>query len=347
MNAYLLSIMKGQRNGFIDQLIVDLLLPWSWLYGWGVFGHRLWQRFLGTYLAPQPVISIGNITVGGSGKTPLTIWLARSLQEKGIKSVVLIRGYMPKGCKISDEVDMINEQLPYIPVLAGADRAENIKKYGKALPVDVYIADDAFQHWPLGRDLDIVAIDSSNPFGNGQLLPAGILREPISALKRADVMVLTKTYGVNDLESLSAKLKKINPRALIMESRYKNGAPLDVFSLKQMPEHYLNGKKIVGFCGIGDPLSFEHGLLDSRADLVKLFAFMDHHVYTPADIQHLQAFCKEQGVSCLVTTHKDAVKLKFFQHLMEGIELLYIPIHLEMTKGTDAFFQKIIPICHS
>ena len=154
MNQYLLSIMKGQKKGLLAQLITCLLLPWSLVYGFGVFCHRNFYRLRGAYKAPKPVISIGNITVGGTGKTPLVIWLARNLQDKGLKPIILIRGYMPKALKDSDEVDMLNEQMPAISVLAGRDRAANIVKSKGVLPVDVYIADDAFQHWPLDRDLN-------------------------------------------------------------------------------------------------------------------------------------------------------------------------------------------------
>ena len=127
MNQYLLSVMKGQRSSFTAQLITYLLLPWSLLYGLGVFCHRNFYRLKGAYKASKPVISIGNITVGGAGKTPLVIWLARNLQDKGFKSVILIRGYMPQGISNnSDEVDMLNEQIPYIPVLA---RCRSCKQY--------------------------------------------------------------------------------------------------------------------------------------------------------------------------------------------------------------------------
>jgi tetraacyldisaccharide 4'-kinase len=376
MKKYFLSIMKGQRKGFSAQLITWLLLPWSLVYGLGLFCHRNFYRLRGAYKAPKPVISIGNITVGGSGKTPLVIWLARNLQDKGIKSVILIRGYMPFK-KIasslrnaprndtvfpnnSDEADMLNEQIPYVPILAGADRVANIvkldsrfrgndkegsgnDKFEKA--VDVYIADDAFQHWPLRRDLNIVAIDAGNPFGNGHLLPAGILREPLSALKRAHVFVLTKTENLSGIQDLSSKLEKINPKALIVESRYKSARIVDVFDAGPKEENSLNDKRVVGFCAIGDPLSFESSLKNSGANVIQLFTYMDHHVYKKDEVQLMVKFCRLQESRILVTTHKDAVKLRIFKELFEGIRLVYIPIQLEITKGSDEFIQKVISVC--
>jgi tetraacyldisaccharide 4'-kinase len=345
MKKYFLSIMKGQKTSFIAQLIVYLLLPWSMLYAVGVFCHRSFYRLKGAYKASKPVISIGNITVGGVGKTPLVIWLARHLQDKGIKSIILIRGYMPKGSKDSDEVDMLNEQIPYIPVIAGPDRIKNIRKSQKTLPVDVYICDDAFQHWPLGRNLDIVAIDAGNPFGNGYLLPAGILREPLYSLKRADVLLLTKIDEANDTRALRAKLEKLNPRALIVESRYKSSGVVDAFGEKPLPDYYLKDFNVVGFCAIGDPVSFESSLRNTGAKIAQLFTFMDHHVYKKDDIERMLGLCRSQNIPVLVTTHKDVVKLRVFKEMFTGFRLVYIPIQLEITKGSDEFIQKVISIC--
>ena len=342
---YMLSIMKGQNNSFLAYLITYLLLPFTLVYLVGLFCHRNYHRLKGAYKAPKPVISIGNITVGGSGKTPLVIWLARHLQDKGFKSIILIRGYMPKASRVSDEVDMINEQIPYIPVIAGADRVANIREAEDALPMDLYICDDAFQHWPLHRDINVVAIDAVNPFGNGYLLPAGILREPLSSLKRADVFILTKSDNSNIIQDLSSKLKKINPKALIMESRYKSAGIVDVFDALTMPEDFLKEKRVVGFCAIGDPLSFESSLRNTGAFISKLFTFMDHHVYKKNDIQGMLDFCHSQKAQVLVTTHKDAVKLRGFKDMFSHIHLVYIPIQLEITKGSDEFFEKVNSIC--
>jgi len=347
MNQYLLSVMKGQRSSFTAQLIMYVLVPWSLLYGLGVFCHRNFYRLIGSFKSPKPVISIGNITVGGVGKTPLVIWLARHLQDKGIKSIILTRGYMPQALKDSDEADMLNEQIPYVPVLTGGNRVANILKANKTLPVDVYIADDAFQHWPLSRDLNIVVIDAGNPFGNGFLLPAGILREPLSALKRADVFVLTKTNGLSGTQALISRLKKINPKALLVESCYKSAGAIDVFDADILPVDFLKDQAVVGFCAIGDPFSFESELKNSGARAVKVFTYMDHHVYKRDEVQRMVEFARGQAIKVLVTTHKDAVKLRIFQDLFEGVQLVYMPIQLEITKGSDEFIQKIISICRN
>jgi tetraacyldisaccharide 4'-kinase len=345
MKKYLLSVMKGQKKDLQASIIICLLLPFSFIYRIGAICHRLNCHFKGVFRAPKPVVSIGNITVGGVGKTPLVIWLARHLQEKGVKPVILMRGYMPKNSSSSDEADMLNEQIPYIPILAGADRIANIVKSKGSFPVDVYLCDDAFQHWPLFRDLNIVVIDAGNPFGNGHLLPAGILREPLSALKRADVLLLTKIDDSNDIQDLSKKLKKINRNALIVESRYKSAGAVDVFDTKRLPEYYLKDFEVAAFCAIGDPLSFECSLSNCGAKIIKLFTYMDHHVYTKSDIVSMVQFCRSKCIPVLVTTHKDAVKLRAFKDLFEGFRVVYIPIQLEITKGSDEFIQKVISVC--
>lgn len=346
MNQYLLAVIKGQKSGFVAQLITYLLWPWSFVYGLGVFCHRNYYRLKGAYQAPKPIISVGNITVGGAGKTPLVIWLARHLQDRGLKSIILTRGYMPYGSQDSDEADMLNEQIPYVPVLSGADRVMSIKKAINGLPVDVFICDDAFQHWPLKRDLNIVAIDAGNPFGNGYLLPAGILREPLSALKRADVVVLTKTDGMGDLQALTTRVKSINAHALIVESLHKTGGTMNVFGLDALPVDFLKNIPVVGFCAIGDPASFEMVLKNSGASVVKLVTYRDHYVYQRRDVEHLVDFCRLQAVPVLVTTHKDAVKLRVFEDVFKDIRLVYIPIQLEITKGSDEFLQKVMAVCN-
>ena len=336
--------MKGQKKGVSAFLLTFLLWPFSLIYGAGVFCHHLYYRLSGGYKASTPVISIGNITVGGSGKTPLAILVSRYLREKGVNAAILIRGYMPGASQESDEVEMLREQIPEIPVLAGSDRVRNIKQALQG-PQDVFIADDAFQHWPLCRDLDIVTIDAGNPFGNGYLLPAGTLREPVSALRRADIFVVTKAVHACDIPGLTSRLKEINPKALTVESRYINSAPIDVFGLEKIAGDYLNGKQVLGFSAIGDPLSFESSLRISGAKVSRFFSFMDHHVYSTKDIQLMVEYGRDKNISVLVTTHKDAVKLRAFKGLLAGFRLLYLPVQLEITKGSDEFYQKIISVC--
>ncbi len=344
MNQYLLSIMKGRTTGPLALMIIGILWPFSVLYRCVLEGHRSFYHLKGRYKASKPVISIGNITVGGAGKTPLVIGIAEHLKAKGINVAILTRGYMTKASTVSDEVSMLNEQLASVPVLMGANRVNSIKQ-AAVMPVDVYLCDDAFQHWPLHRDLDIVAIDAANPWGNGHLLPAGILREPLSSLQRADIIVLNKADTSSKVAELYAQLQQINPQALIVESHYRREGFKDVFDGGMVPEDFLKDKPVAAFCGIGDPFSFEAGLTNAGVKIARMFNYMDHHVYTSQDIEMMVDYCRSEGIEVLVTTHKDAVKLRSFRYLLGDIKLMYVSIRLEITKGSDEFIQKIISIC--
>ncbi len=301
------------------------------LYVWGI---------LPSFRSPKPVISVGNITVGGVGKTPLVIWLARQMLARGLKPAILIRGYKAHA-GLSDEAQMLKEALPQVPVLVGRDRKKSIEAALANSPVDVFICDDAFQHWPLQRDMDIVAIDAQNPFGNGCLLPAGHLREPLGALKRAQVFLLTKTDLTKAPTTLLSKLKTLNTRALIVQSRHAFVGFKDTFT--GTPAGKFD--KAIGFCAIGDPASFTATIAAQGIGLVKNFVYADHHHYSDAEIKSMVASAKGQGIHVLVTTHKDAVKLQSFKNLFNGVRVVYADIQLEITQGSDEFIQHISSRC--
>jgi tetraacyldisaccharide-1-P 4'-kinase len=144
---------------------------------------------------------------------------------------------------------------------------------------------------------------------------------------------------------LTARLKKINPEALMVESRYKVGGAAVVFDNDILPQDFLNEKQAAGFCAIGDPRSFETSLKVSGARVTRLFTYRDHHVYSKEDIRQMVGYCRAQNIPILATTHKDAVKLRGFKDLFKGVQLVYIPVQLEITKGSDEFFQTIISVC--
>src|SRR3989344_3685960 len=192
MRKYFYSLMTDRIHTPVAKAIQGVLWLFSILYGVVVRALVLIYKFR---LAPscrlgKPVISIGNITLGGVGKTPLVECVVRFLKDKGLEPVVLIRGYGADKQVGSDEAKLLEESLPGIPVLVGANRVKNARDFLTRNAADVFVLDDGFQHWRLRRDLDIVAINATNPFGNRHLLPRGILREPLSALRRADIFVL-------------------------------------------------------------------------------------------------------------------------------------------------------------
>lgn len=201
----------------LSRIYLALIVLRKIFYKIGIFRcHRL----------SVPVISVGNLTMGGVGKTPLVEFIAQTLKKKEIRPVILMRGYMQGDTsgrsQNSDEATMLRSILADIPVLIGADRVKNAKEFIKKNKADVFLLDDGFQHWRLSRDIDIVAIDTTDPWGNGDVLPRGILREPRTALGRADIFVLTKTdLAAKQLETLKTELRAIHPKALIVETVHK------------------------------------------------------------------------------------------------------------------------------
>lgn len=345
---YLFHLATDQIHGVIPTTIKLCLLLLSWVYGFALKVLLLCYqlKIFSRYSLPKPVVSIGNMTLGGSGKTPFIEWLAKGLKEKQAKKpVVLIRGYMERGDsrENSDEANLLRESLENIPVVVGRDRVKKAKEAMGKYPADIFLLDDGFQHWRLKRDLDIVLINASNPFGNGQLIPRGILREPLSSLKRAGAIVLTKTdLGRENLQSLKERLRRINPSCLLAEAVHRPAGFVDIRRNQIFDMAFLKGKTICSLCSIGDPKSFEYSLKTLGADIKKSFIFMDHHVYTVEDIKAVVDFCAQNDVKILVTTQKDAVKLRsFLNRFNEALSLLSLKIKLDIVSGKDEIESRV------
>jgi tetraacyldisaccharide 4'-kinase len=276
---------------------------------------------------PCRVISIGNLTLGGTGKTPLTMWMARWYQEQGWRVVVLSRGYGAQPAtpfrvvstgdgplldwrKVGDEPYLLAQSLPGIPVLIGRNRYLSGCYACDQFGAQVVILDDGFQHYALRRDLDVVLVDASNPFGHGTLFPRGILREPLRALRRADAIVLTRVHMAGQtLASLCRQIRCWNARqpiyymTTVAEALYQRGASVPTGT------SYLSGRRVVAFAAIGNPRAFTTTLAQLGGEVVALMAFPDHHPYTYEDWQAIVDLADRWQVECLVTTEKDAVRL--------------------------------------
>ena len=323
-----------------------LLSPLGWLYSAiANLRNRLYEKgILKSFSLGAPAISVGNITVGGTGKTPLVALIAEILTEKGEKVCILTRGYgrenprkrvlVSDGEKILTDVkaagdepfELAQKLLGKAIVLADANRVEAARWAREKFGVTAFVLDDAFQHRPAERDLDIVCIDATNPFGNGKVLPSGILREPLENLKRADLIVITRAHLAEDIESLKSQISKFNSDCLILTAKNEISTliELDKFNAEtqrrkeeqenpetrnQKPET----KKILAFCALGNPESFFEQLKRENFNLVSTQKFADHHFYTQKDIEKLEAKAGQSGSEILLTTAKDAVKLKNLQ----------------------------------
>ena len=286
---------------------------------------------------PCPVISIGNLTLGGTGKTPAAIALAEEALKRGYKPCILTRGYKGKAedpCFVSrgqgalldaygagDEAVLMSEKLCGVPVIKGGDRYQAgvfaLSALSSALSPDLFILDDGFQHWRLWRDKDILLIDGAAPFGNRRVLPLGRLREPLAAMNRADIIVVTKTgCSVSNQESgcggLMKEIRQKNPEAPVFFAGHR---PSKYVTVKEdaFPLEWAKGKRFFGFCGIGTPRSFSETLKSTGINLAGFKSFRDHHQYSSGDLKSIITEAKESDAGWIVTTEKDIMKLKGFE----------------------------------
>lgn len=256
-----------------------------------------------------PVISVGNLTTGGTGKTPMTVWLGEHLLRMGRKPAVLSRGYMAQDSEDSDEIMMIRRQCPELITVVNPDRVAGGRSAIDNHGADVLLLDDGFQHRRLARDLDLVLIDATCPFGHGHLLPRGLLREPPSALKRADAVIITRCNLIPcpDLEHLAATIHRQYPGLAMMRASHQMQSWVD---LRGNPTAAPVDLEIGVFAGIAHPESFKQTLHLSGQNTDRTHWFEDHHRYTRNDAEMLSQWAMHHRLDALVTTEKDAVKLE-------------------------------------
>lgn len=333
---YLYQVITQKKKDPLSFLLRLLLRGCSFVYYLSIkFILGAYKRGIFSRYRLEPVvISVGNITWGGTGKTPLVEMLAKQLTADGRKVAILSRGY-----KTADEPELLKKNLPQVPVLVGKDRVVTGRKAIKEHGIDTIILDDGFQYWRLSRNLDIVTLNSSCPFGKGQVLPAGILREPLSSLRRADIFMLTKTdLGGGDLPHLKERLIKINPQALIVESVHQ---PLYLYRFDETRARLeeLSGRNVCLVCSIADVISFEKTVANLGAAINLKFQFPDHHDYRLEDIKRITQTCQRQNIKTIVTTEKDAVRLSDFA--IQSLELLILRIEIKLTRNEREFFTRL------
>lgn len=256
---------------------------------------------------PVPVVSVGNITVGGTGKTPLVIDIVERLQKLGAIPAVVTRGYQAPAGGMPDEAAVISRRLPGVACVIDADRFSGGERAMTGNGANVIVLDDGFQHRRLARDCDILAIDATCPFGFGSMLPRGLLREPIESLRRADLLVITRCDQVSsdELNELEAKLGSASDGLPIVRCHHSvrrfsdaSGAPIDRADV---------GDRVFAVAGIGQPDSFARTLEDLGLEIAGRWWLPDHHPYTRADVDKIIE--SAGGAEAVVTTEKDAVKL--------------------------------------
>jgi tetraacyldisaccharide 4'-kinase len=304
------------------------LAPLSLVYGAVVSTRSAMYRrgVFEIHTVAAPVISVGNITTGGTGKSPLVEWIAGELAGRGRRVCILTRGYgradsqrrvvvsdaeqiKTNVAKAGDEPLMLAEALKgKAAVICDANRVAAANWAIQNLHSDVLILDDGFQHHSIARDLDIVTVDATNPFGNGRLIPAGNLREPVKNLSRADCIVLTRT-NANDPGDLEKWLHETSG-ASVLKSKTVLNEVRRLNAVDAFESHELRSTPVAAFCGIGNPAAFFKQLGADGYDVRHTTTFRDHHVYLQHDLDRLTSAATAHGAEALVTTAKDAVKLR-------------------------------------
>ena len=293
--------------------------------------------------ARRPVISVGNITVGGTGKTPMVAYLAGLLRGEGLKPAILMRGYRPLGASgMGDEAAALQAALPDVPVFCNRNRAAAAKEAVSSAGANVLLLDDGFQHRRLGRDLDVVTVDALCPFGGGRLLPAGLLRESPSALRRADIVVLTRTDEVEGdvLEEVEGEVRRLAPEAVPARSVHRATRVFFAEENRLGDVAELSGRKVAAFCGIGRPESFRRTLEGLCGEVVLFREFPDHHVYGEEELRSLVREGGKMGAELIVTTEKDYARLRGIQGL--GLPPAVIGIELAVTSGEDELRRLVV-----
>ncbi len=293
----------------------------------------------------SPVVSIGNITVGGTGKTPMVIMLAETLKKEGFRPAILSRGYGGKkrdritvvsdGKNVlmgiqeaGDEPLLMAQSLGDVPVITGKKRYSTGRYAIDQMKADILLLDDAFQHRSLERDLDIVLLDGERPFGNDYMLPRGMLRESKRALKRADIVVLTgNDWDRKESEGVVKTLRKYTDAPLFFASR-KPDSLIDGKTGEKLPLDYLKGRRVCAFSGIAKPENFRESLVSLGGNIVSFIPFPDHHVYEEKDIKEIGRRVAESSAEIVITTEKDGVKLIDFPRFSQDIYLLKIEMEI-------------------
>lgn len=379
LEQYTIDIHNSRREGIRASLFAGFLQALSYLWSAGA-QLKLWLYRNRVLLHDQPlgclVVVVGNLTTGGTGKTPVVEMFARALRDRGRKVAILSRGYKSKSTPLlrkwlnsltgrpdppprivsdgaqvlldsehsGDEPFMLAKNLPGVVVLVDKNRVKAgtyaIKKFG----CDTLILDDGFQYLRLKGRLNLLLVDTTNPFGNGFLLPRGVLREPIKHLRRASYVFLTKSNGRRDLE-LEETIHRYNPGVDIIECAHRPRYLKRFANDEQQPLTFLEGKRVGLFSGIAVPESFEKFIRDLGGSIAFARRFLDHYRFGYDDFVALFSEALEKKVEFIVTTEKDAVRIP--EGLPCPVPVYFLRLEIEIIRGAADFDEAVSRICFS
>ena len=341
-----LRVMSGEARGVGPTLLRGALSTAAPFYAAAMTARNRWYNVgvLKSFPLPRPVVSVGNLTAGGTGKTPVVRWLAEQLVARGKRPAVLMRGYGKRGATFSDEQQLLQSYLAGVPVIANPDRRAGAATAIERQPqTDVFVLDDGFQHRKVRRHVDLVLINAAEPFGFGRVHPRGLLREPVRGIVRAHAVLLTRCDAVD-----ADQLKWIEG---VVRPLVDRGTPIlrtthDLTGLRRAatspsdradePLTALAGRKFFSFSGIGSPKSFHDQLVRAGGTPVGTRAFPDHHEYTAADVTALSRDAAAVGAEVLLTTEKDWVKLSRIANASECVPpILRVEVRIRFAKPDD------------
>jgi tetraacyldisaccharide 4'-kinase len=339
------ELVSGRQRGVVAMLKRAGLRVAEAPYTLGV-GWRNWRFNSGGRQSTRvgvPVISVGNLTVGGTGKTPMVEWLAKYFRREELRVAILSRGYGAEDGAVNDEALELEQKLPDVPHLQNPNRVEAAQIAIEELETQLILLDDAFQHRQIARNLDIVLLDALEPFGYEHLLPRGTLREPLAGLARADAVVLTRAEMLPeaDRQAIRQRVERYRPNVVWVEASH---APQSLLASTgdEQPIAALHGQRVAAFCGIGNPAGFRHTIAACGYELVDMRKFPDHHLYSRDDVEALTRWADQLDVVAVLCTCKDLVKLSVPR--IGRRPLLAVSIGMKLLSGEEALVDRLRPL---
>jgi len=339
------DLASGRRRGLMAAVLRGVLrlaeIPYTWAVSWR--NRRYDQGRAAIYRAGVPVVSVGNIILGGTGKTPLVEWIARWYRAHQIRVSIVSRGYRAEEGGRNDEARELEQKLPDVPHLQNPDRVAAARTAVEELETQLIVLDDGFQHRRLARDLDIVMLDALDPFGLEHVFPRGTLREPLAGLSRADVIVLSRADVLDtpEIAAIRCRVQSLAPRSSWIEVRH---APKELISAGSGRKSLSSLKNIsvAAFCGIGNPAGFKHTIYSCGYRLVDFREFPDHHPYSRADLESISAWAERLKVAAVICTQKDLVKINLDQ--MGKFPLWAIRVEIDFFTGQDVLESRLLAL---
>lgn len=329
--------VKASSPTFAQRLLLAFLVIPSWGYRAvmrlrNIAFDQGWKK---SHESPLPTISVGNLSVGGTGKSPAVAWFARELRARGVRVAILSRGYGQLDSGQNDEALELELRHPDVPHLQHWDRVASASLAAEELEMEVLLLDDGFQHRRITRDQDIVLLDATLPWKGYRPLPAGLLREPFASLKRASLAMITRSdqASAEKVQELRARISKAAPGLPVVTATHTPSEVL-IYPDQHLPIDALTGKQVLAFCAIGNPESFFAGIDQLGVTIIDRRVWPDHHGFSAADISDLQSWSDSHREADLVLcTMKDWVKIQLAE--LAGRPLAALAIELQIASGGE------------